>query len=263
MGTCKTKSVSRVSRYVSVHYIKYIFHLKGNIVAGKLIAAWRKLKNESTSSNIPSTQQIIVISTNEQEAMDKIQSALTDIDRLLKENANKQKTVNAATSRLSEEIEGTFSKYIAQMTERAMALKKKLTATSKSQIDALLQQQKKLQKMKETVMNGTEQQQSMIKDQKLDRKKRETKMQEITKNALNDMESVTAFEKIRDILFSHDDDAVSKVCIANFVTSIVDFVGFIVKLLPSDRSFRALQVLRISQMLRELLYRRYLQRQQR
>ena len=179
--------------------------------------AWRKLKPElpgPTPSEVPNNQTndtIVVISTKEREAMNKMKATLADIGRLLEENVANQSKVKEDTKRISNEIQETFSGYLAKLTERAVTLKKKLSAESKARSDALLQQQETLQKQRESVESGLKDQNEMLTDAKLEGKKREIKMEAITNDLLGATYQEAKAIEVQELVFSHDDDSVSEV----------------------------------------------------
>ena len=90
-------------------------------------------------------------------------------------------------------------------------MKRKLSAESKVQTDALQQQQDKLQKLRESVESGLKDQNVMIRDPKMDGKKREIKMEEIVNDVIGAMDQKAMSMKPREIVFSCDDNAVSEV----------------------------------------------------
>ena len=160
---------------------------------------------------VPSTHPIIVLSAKEGEAMDKLQTALTNIDEMMKQNVQNQSNLKEETQRITKEIEDTFSGYIAKITERAVTLKRKLSADSKTKTDELLKEEEAFKKLRESIQSGIESQSAMIRDTNFDRKKREIQMMEITNNVLGAMDQDTETLTVPNTVFSHDDDAVLKV----------------------------------------------------
>merc|ERR1712176_695719 len=70
----------------------------------RFMKAWRELKGQEPSIAVPSTQPIIVLSCKEGEAMDKLQTALADIDQLMKQNVQNQSNLKEQTQRITKEI---------------------------------------------------------------------------------------------------------------------------------------------------------------
>lgn len=178
--------------------------------------AWRKLNPDVASvsaSNLAPAQQIrhIVISTKEQEAMQKMKAALSNIAQLLEQNAADQAKLTATTQRISSQIESIFSNYVAKLTDRAMALQEQLRTESKKQGEALIQQQENLQKFKESIESELERQNAMLIDTKMDDKKREVKIEEITDKQLSAINDDVKTIKTADLVFATDDNVVSEV----------------------------------------------------
>ena len=179
--------------------------------------AWRKLKPDAaslTTSGAASPREFIVISNKEEIAMQKMKEALSNVAQSLEQNAADQAKLTADTQRISNQIESTFSEYVAKLTERAMGLQEQLRTQSKQKTEALKQQQENLQKLKESVESGLESQNTMLIDAKMDRKKREMKIEEITSNVLSAMDDNSKEAKAPDMVFATDDNAVVEVCIA-------------------------------------------------
>jgi len=103
--------------------------------------------------------------------MDQMRAALTDNDRMLEENAVQKAEVLTDNQRIGDEIKDVFGQYIAAITNRAAALKRKFDSDSKEQSDALDQKQEELQRVRESVEKGLEEQKGMLMDMALDSKK--------------------------------------------------------------------------------------------
>merc|ERR1740123_2303936 len=137
-----------------------------------------------------------------------MESALSEIDNLLEQNTSAQAKVSGDAQRISSEIEDRFSECISRLTQRAMALKGKLSADTKLQIDGLLQQQKKLDDLRKSFTEKLEEQNALTMQSDIDRKKREFKMEEITKRALDDIDDDVMTLNVPEIVFSLDDESV-------------------------------------------------------
>lgn len=179
----------------------------------KFMKAWRKLTAGALPSGGSTVQKIqrIVVSTKEQEAMSKMESYLSNIDQILKQNAVRQAKVTENTQRVSDEIDETFNGYISQMTAKAEELKAKLNEESKQQNEMLLQQMQNLKKFRESVKSGLDSQSAMLIDTNLDQKKREIKIDEITSQTLGVVDEDTMKMNIPEIVFGRDDQSVSEV----------------------------------------------------
>ena len=92
------------------------------------------------------------------------------------------------------------------VTDRLVELKRKLSEQSKFQIDALLEEQAKLQKLKAAVEGGLEKQNGWIMGQEMERKERETNVEEVTSTVLVDFEQQTKPLDMRDLIYTRDDD---------------------------------------------------------
>ena len=143
--------------------------------------------------------------------MSKLESTLSEMDKLLEQNTSAQAKVSGDAQRISSEIEDRFSECISRLTQRAMALKGKLSADTKLQIDGLLQQQKKLDDLRKSVTEKLEEQNALTMQSDIDRKKREIKMEEITKRALDDIDDDVMTLNVPEIVFSLDDESVFEV----------------------------------------------------
>lgn len=203
--------------YLDRHSLDYT----GPLYRSKFMKAWKKLKPAVATAPVPNTapaREIIVISTKEQEAMQKMKETLSNIEQALEQNAADQARLTADTQRLSSQIESTFSEYIAKLTERATALQEQLRVESKKETDALKQQQENLQKLKESAQNGLESQNAMLIDTKMDDKKREIKIAEITTKLLSTVNEDLMSNHAPNLVFASDDDAVYQVSVPSLYT---------------------------------------------
>lgn len=192
------------------------FTCTGPLYRSKFMKAWRKLKPDTaspTASTVAPIREIhhIVISAKEQKSMRKMKETLSNIAQLLEQNTANQAKLTADMQRISGQIESTFSEYIAKVTERAMALQEQLRVESKKEIDALKQQQENLLKLQESVESGLESQNAMLMDKKIDDRKREFKIEEITNKMLSAIDKDVMSMVIPDLIFASDDDAFSEV----------------------------------------------------
>ena len=184
------------------------------LILRKFKTAWRKLKNEQPQSAPSSvTPAVVVISTKEQGAMDTLETTLAQMNQMLEDNVAKQAQITADSKRIDSEIDDIFGQYVSKLTERAVELKKELNAEAKKQTETLVQQQEELKKSKESVESGLSDQRAMIMDTKMDKKKRQTKMLQITEDILQGIDEDGLKVQLPDIKFTHDDAAVSKVSI--------------------------------------------------
>ena len=213
-----TFCMSQLLQFFSHQNFSYLQSVKctGPLYRSKFMKAWRKLKPDAVPSSPSITDRIseirhIVVSSNEQAAIQKMMGALSNIEQLLEHNLASQAKLTADTQRISSQIESTFGEYIAKLTERAMALQEQLRTRSRKQADALKQQQENLQKMRQSVESGLESQNTMLIDTKIDDTKRESKIEEITNNLLSAIEENGVSIEAPDLVFLSDDDAVSKV----------------------------------------------------
>lgn len=143
--------------------------------------------------------------------MAKLKSFIPQIDEKLEANAAKQEKVKSESVRIGQELEDTFASYLTLVTDRLMVLKKNLEKQTQVQMDALLEQQSNLEKLRDTVEGGLEKQDGWIRGQEMERKERETKVDEIASAVLTEFEQHTKPLEIKDIVYTRDDDAVSEV----------------------------------------------------
>lgn len=143
--------------------------------------------------------------------MNTLEMKLAQMNQMMEANVAKQAKVTADSKRLDSEIDDVFGVYVSKLTERAMELKKKLNKEAKEQLETLVQQQAELKKCKESAESGLSDQRAMIMDAKMDDKKRETKMLQITEDILQAINEDNLKVYVGDIVFTHDDAAVSKV----------------------------------------------------
>ena len=83
---------------------------------------------------------------------------------------------------------GIYIGYLTMVTDRLVALKRKLAEQTKLQVDSLLKEQDKLEKLKEAVEGGLEKQNGWIMGQEMERKERETNVEEVTSTVLDNFE---------------------------------------------------------------------------
>ena len=83
---------------------------------------------------------------------------------------------------------GIYIGYLTMVTDRLVALKRKLAEQTKLQVDALLKEQDRLEKLKEAVEGGLEKQNGWIMGQEMERKERETNVEEVTSTVLDNFE---------------------------------------------------------------------------
>lgn len=117
-----------------------------------------------------------------------MEGSLSEINKLIETNVSKQERVKAESIRVGQEMEDTFAIYVTSLTDRLMALKKKLAEESQVQIDLLLEERGKLQKLKASVESGLQQQKGWMKGQEMERKERESNVEKITSTVLDDFE---------------------------------------------------------------------------
>lgn len=151
---------------------KKLIEKVGPLYKTKFMKAWRKLPHETTKSGGASKPVAyptrVVVSEKEQESMSKMETAITEIGDLLKQNKLNQSTASEETTRLSAEIEQTFATLVAKLTERAMALQQKLKTESKKRTDALSKEEEALKQLLEAVQKGLNAQNALILDPKFD-----------------------------------------------------------------------------------------------
>ena len=129
----------------------------------------------------------VVMTIKESDAIKSLQEKLDKIDIMI-ENNSKQTTEILNKTKLSEnEIESKFILFESKLKERKKVLNIQLHEQSNKALNKLKQEQDTLNNYKTTIQNAQKKQQSFLMDDKLDATKREFKMEEVSKNILENI----------------------------------------------------------------------------
>ena len=143
--------------------------------------------------------------------MDILNKKLTEIDISLQLNTEQTSKLLQDTQKTESVIESTFNQFRDKLNEREKELKNKLNEESNKLLNALKHQQQNLQKYKVTLNQANKDQNALILDPEFVGKKREIKIDEITKTNINQINNDDLKVDVDGIKFDVDVNAVNKV----------------------------------------------------
>ena len=164
----------------------------------------------SDASQINLNQIYVVMSNKESEAMKLLQDKLIEIDIALQKN--NEMTTQSLTNRtnIEENIKSAISKVIKKIKEKEKLLFAMLNEKSNEQLNALKHQRNILEEYKVSMQTAQAEQNSLVLDPTIDAKKRETKIETITNDALAAVNDDIKI-KSRHHVFEMDEDVVNEV----------------------------------------------------
>ena len=162
------------------------------------------------------------MSSKESASMDILKQQLASIDVSLSTNTENTSKLLKDTESIKSTIKSTFAAFKTKMEEREKELENKLNEESNKSLNILKMQQTNLEKYKDLIIEASKEQNGLILDPDIDSKKREIKINQITKKTLNEINNDDVKMKVAEIKFILDAGAVNAVyTIYLYFTSLI------------------------------------------
>eukprot|EP01083_Nonionella_stella_P162151 532068_1 len=144
--------------------------------------------NDKASSALNANQIYrVVMSTEESTSMNILNKKLSEIDAALQVNDKTTGQLLEETRNKEAAIESAFVGFRNKLNEREEMLKIQLTEESNKQLHVLKVKKTNMERNKKTIAEASKEQNELILDPNMDKKKREIKIREITTKAINSM----------------------------------------------------------------------------